>query len=113
MGREPHGHPVAGVTLFRGPRRQPAPDPVVLLHGGAGPALEGEGGRVRARPTRARVVRELLTDPELARVGLSEWEGRPDPPDDGRGARRYVLVRAAGMTSELPGGAEGRGGRAN
>ena len=25
---------------------------------------------------------------------------RPDPPDDGRGARRPVLVRAAGMTSE-------------
>ena len=36
---------------------------------------------------------------------------RPDPPDHGRGARRAVLVRPAGMTSELTGVAEGRGGR--
>ena len=33
--------------------------------------------------------------------------------NDGRGTRRPVLVRAAGMTSEVPGVTEGRGRRAN
>ena len=66
---------------FRRPRRRPAADPPLLLHAGAGTALEGDGGQIRARPARARVAREL----GLPRVPLRDRVRHPagarqDPP---------------------------------
>jgi nucleoside-diphosphate-sugar epimerase len=49
----------AFADYFGVPPRRPAPDPALLLHARAGPALEGDGGEIRARPARARVAREL------------------------------------------------------
>src|SRR5262249_56596955 len=91
--------------LLRAPRRWPAPDPVVLLHAGAGPALEGDGGEIRARPARTRVARELGLPRVPVRDRVRHRAGaRQDPPGRIREAPGYAggLLQTVRPVSSRP-----------